>query len=214
MHLQRDVTLPMLETVRRSLRGLVQFLDQSAKRENVYTNFADEMGTAAGVANPIRHDETMKDYRLKVERFVREHADHPTIDRLKQNQPISAADLDALEAILFSVQGAGNREAYQATYGTEQPLGNLVREIIGLDVKAAREAFAEFLALGTLTADQMTFINQIIDHLVHNGMMNPQALFEPPFTDYHDQGPAGVLPQLATETVAVIRRVNQNALAT
>ncbi len=204
----------MLEIVRRALRGLVQFLDQGQKRENVYTNFEDELGAAAEVANPIRHDEGLKNYRLKVERFVREHADHPTIDRLKRNQPISPADLDALEVMLFSDQGAGSRETFHETYGTEQPLGKLVREIIGLDVKAAKEAFGEFLSLGTMTADQITFINQIIDHPVHNGMMNPQALFERPFTDYHDQGIIGVLPHLATDIVAVIRRVNQNALAT
>ncbi len=209
----QDVTLPMLETVRRALRGLVQFLDKGKKQENVYTNFEDEMGAAQEVADPIRPDESLKYYRLKVERFVREHADHPTIDRLKRNQPISPADLEALEAILFSDHGAGSREDFLETYGTDQPLGKLVREIVGLDVNAAKEAFADFLALGTLTADQITFINQIIDHLVHNGLMDPKALFEPPFTDHHDQGIAGVLPQLAQDIVAIIRKVNANALA-
>jgi type I restriction enzyme, R subunit len=210
----QDVTLPMLEKARRALRGLVQFLDRDQRRDNVYTNFEDELGAANEVANPIRRDDTLKDDRLKVERFVRDHSDHPTIDRLKQNQPITPADLEALEAILFSDQGPGSRETFHETYGTDQPLGKLVREIIGLDVKAAKEAFAEFLSLGTLSADQISFINQIIDHLVRNGLMDPHALFEPPFTDAHDQGVLGVLPHLAKDIVAVIRRVNANALAT
>jgi type I restriction enzyme, R subunit len=210
----QHVTLPMLEEVRRALRGLVQFLNRSQKRENVYTDFEDELGQAQIIANPIGRDDGLKNYRLKVERFVREHADHPTIDRLKRNQPITPEDLEALEAILFSDQSVGSRQDFQQTYGTEQPLGKLVREIIGLDVNAAKEAFGQFLSLGTLTADQVTFINQIIDHLVHNGLMDPKALFEPPFTDFHDQGIIGVLPQLAQDIVRTIRWINENALAT
>lgn len=94
------------------------------------------------------------------------------------------------------------------------PLGKLIREIVGLDANAAKEAFAQFLAAGTLTGDQITFINQIVDHLVHNGLMDPKALFEPPFTDFHDQGISGVLPHLAPQIVQVIRAINGNALAT
>ena len=59
---------------------------------------------------------------------------------------------------------------------------------------------------------RVTFINQIIDHLVHNGTMDPADLFKPPFTDLHDQGLLGVLPQLAQAAVQTIRRINENAL--
>lgn len=87
-----------------------------------------------------------------------------------------------------------------------------IREIVGLDRTAAQEAFAEFLTRGNLTADQMTFINQIIDHLVHNGTMDPNVLFGPPFTDFHDSGIVGVLPQDDQAIVRAIRRINDNAL--
>lgn len=105
-----------------------------------------------------------------------------------------------------------NRERFQQTYGTDKPLGKLIREIVGLDANAAKQAFAQFLTLGTLSADQITFINQIIDHLVHNGTMDPADLFKPPFTDMHDQGLIGILPQLAQGIVQTIRRINENAL--
>ena len=35
--------------------------------------------------------------------------------------------------------------AYEVEYG-EKPLGELVREIVGLDMSAAKEAFAEYLS--------------------------------------------------------------------
>ncbi|WLD14363.1 DEAD/DEAH box helicase family protein [Planctellipticum variicoloris] len=210
----QHITLPMLEDVRRNLRALVQFLDREGKRDNVYTDFEDELGDAKEIEGLIQPDSRLGNYRLKVERFVRQHQDHPTIDRLRRNQPISTTDLQALEAILFAENGPGGRDQFEQTYGTDMPLGKLIREIVGLDANAAKEAFAQFLAAGTLTGDQITFINQIIDHLVHNGLMDPKALFEPPFTDFHDQGISGVLPHLAPQIVQVIRAINGNALAT
>ena len=183
------------------------------KRDNVYTNFEDELGEAKTVEGLIKRDDSLKNYRLKVERFVREHEDHPTIAHLKHNQPITAADLEALEAILFSAEAAGNRERFQQIYGTDKPLGKLIREIVGLDPNSAKQAFAQFLILGTLNADQITFINQIIDHLIHNGTMDPADLFKPPFTDMHDKGLIGVLPQLSQAVVQAIRQINENALA-
>ena len=76
------ISLPILEEVRRKLRELVRFLDREEKRGNVYTNFEDEIGEAGEGPNLLRQDDGLKNYRLKVERFVREHADHPTIARL------------------------------------------------------------------------------------------------------------------------------------
>jgi type I restriction enzyme R subunit len=153
----------------------------------------------------------LKNYRLKVERFIRDHESHVTIYRLKHNMPISASDVEALEEILFSEQGPGTKEDFEATYGTEQPLGKLVRQIVGLEQNAAKEAFAEFLSAAVYSADQIAFINQIVEHLVHNGLMEPKVLFEPPFTDLHDRGVVGMLPDKAERVIELVREVNENA---
>lgn len=58
-----------------------------------------------------------------------------------------------LENILWSE--VGTREDYQSTYG-EKPLNLLVREITGLDITAANEAFSAFLSDHDLTQAQMT----------------------------------------------------------
>ncbi|MDC0265708.1 hypothetical protein OAK32_01350 [Mariniblastus sp.] len=60
------------------------------------------------------------------------------------------------------------------------------------------------------SADQIQFINLVIDHLVHNGMMNPTLLFEPPFTDFHVHGVAGVLEDDAEKIIGVIEQINAN----
>ena len=82
-----------------------------------------------------------------------------------------------------------------------------------LDITSANEAFAEFIQAGTLRADQMTFINNIISYLTKNGVIDKKMLFEPPFTDIHDQGLLGVFDDAeATKVISLVDRINGNAL--
>jgi type I restriction enzyme R subunit len=188
----------------------VKFLDLTTRNQIIITDLPDTLGTVSEVA--LVPPDYLRDYRLKAERFVREHQNHVTIQRLKLNQPITASDIQAFEDILFAADGPGSRQDFIVTFGTDQPLGKLVREIVGLDRNAAKEAFADFLSAGNLTADQITFIDQIIDHLAHNGIMDPQRLFDSPFTDRHDQGVQGVLGDRAPVILQVIEKINKNAL--
>src|SRR5207249_7795338 len=47
----QDVTVPMLEVMRRRLRGLVQLIDKQ-QRKPVYTDFEDEMGGETAIDLP------------------------------------------------------------------------------------------------------------------------------------------------------------------
>ena len=74
---------------------------------------------------------------------------------------------------------AGN----ETEYG-EKPLGEFVREIVGLDMTAAKAAFAEYLNDVNLDADQIYFVNQIIEYIVRNGVMKDMSVLQDtPFTD-------------------------------
>ena len=50
-------------------------------------------------------------------------------------------------------------------------LGLFVREMIGLDREAAKRAFEGFLTGKTLTANQIHFVNLVIDYLTQSGWM-------------------------------------------
>ena len=113
---------------------------------------------------------------------------------------------------MFSEEGPGTREEFENTYGSDEPLGSLIRQIVGLDRNAAKSAFANFLTIGQYTADQIRFVDLIIDHLVSNGIMDPKRLFERPFTDFHDQGVAGVLGEEAGTIIELISQINNNAV--
>ena len=47
-----------------------------------------------------------------------------------------------------------------------------------------------------LTANQIEFIDLIVDHLTERGAIDPRRLYESPFTDIDDQGVGGVFPSV------------------
>lgn len=60
----------------------------------------------------------------------------------------------------------------------------------------------------------MTFIQNIITYLTKNGTIEPGILFEPPFTDMHDQGLLGIFEDSdAYKVISIIESINENATA-
>ena len=87
----------------------------------------------------------------------------------------------SLEEILW--KEVGTRSDYEQEIG-EKPLGEFVREIVGLDMNAAKEAFSAYLTDTNLDSRQIYFVNQIVEYIVHNGMLKDfSVLQEAPFTD-------------------------------
>lgn len=205
------VTLPMLEDVRVRLRELVRFIDPEEGLIDVYTDFEDDITGEGTEHSIVKSDPQLKDYHRRVQRFVRDHQDHVTIRRLKNNEPVSKTDIAALEDILFAEDGQIPREDYQKIYG-DKPLGVLVRSVVGLDRNAAKAAFAEFLDKAPLHPDQIVFLNEVVDYLVKNGVMEPKLMFDTPFTYIHDQGLIGVFGEnMSKKVVDLVQHVNDNA---
>ena len=187
----QDVTVPMLEEVRRHLRALVGLIETSAQ-EPLYTNFADELGELRELdAAALLSRDEFQQFRLRAREFLRAHEDHLTMQRLRRNQPLTPADLDELQLFLLS-HGVGTEQAIQRAAEESNGLGLFIRSLVGLDRNAAKELFAEFLAEGTHTATQIRFINEIIDELTSRGVMDPVRLYDPPFSDLAPMGPEGL----------------------
>ena len=123
----------------------------------------------------------LKNYKAKAEFYVRQHQDDAVIAKLKTNQPLTPKDVRELEEILWSE--VGSQQDYEAEYGSK-PLGVFVREIVGMDMNAAKEAFSEYLSDASLDSRQIYFVNQIVEYIVQNGMLRDlSVLQEAPFTD-------------------------------
>lgn len=209
-----DITLPMIEQVRVRLRDLVKFIDRK-QRAIVYTDFEDELGEAREVSlSGLVSATDLTQYRKKVTHFLREHEEHIAIHKLKRNVPLTPADVSELERMLFESRELGTREDFERSYGKQEHLGLFIRKLVGLDREAAKEAFAAYLEKKTLTANQIRFIDQIIDYLTQNGVMDPGLLYEPPFTDYSPAGLDGVFNDAEADgIVSILNSIRQNAAA-
>lgn len=171
--------LPELERIREELRDLIRYVPQ---RERIFytTDLADEILSAQWRASELESDD-LADYKERVSYYIREHQSEAVIHKLHTNQPLTAQDVARLEEILWSE--AGSREDYLREY-RDKPLGELVREIVGLDMNAAKEAFARYLNDVNLDQRQIYFVNQIVGYVVKNGMMKDLSVLQrPPFTD-------------------------------
>lgn len=166
------------EEIREKLRSLMKYIPKIGAK--YYTNFTDEILSQDWNDSELENDD-LKNYKAKAEYYVREHQDNIVIAKLKMNQPLTEEDVRNLEQILWSE--VGSKDDYQREYGGK-PLGEFVREIVGLDMNAAKEAFSEFLNDTNLDSRQIYFVNQIVEYIIHNGLMKDlSVLQESPFTD-------------------------------
>jgi type I restriction enzyme R subunit len=206
----QNMSVATLEAMRQALRALMQYLEPAQKRA-LYTNFTDEMSGMVEEAEIIGTYFSLPAYKKRVEKFIRENEHNITIHRIRNNVPITKAELDELERMLYSIdQQADSEMLNKAVEG--QPLGKFVRSILGLDINAAKNAFAEFLNSQHLNSSQMHFINTLIDYLCQNGTIDKDMLFDKPFTNIDDQGVAGVFPQQAGKIISIIDGINANAI--
>jgi type I restriction enzyme, R subunit len=127
------------------------------------------------------------------------------------NEPLTPTDLQELERLLFRSSELGTKEDFERAYGPQDSLGRFIRSLVGLDREAAKRAFGEFLADSRFDANQIRFINQIIDDLTANGTMEPARLYEPPYTDLSTTGLDGVFGDSEADgIIRIITTINEN----
>ncbi len=209
----QDVTVPMLELVRRRLRDLVKLIEKQQRR-TLYTDFEDEMGVETGVTLPGFDDgPDQGKFRAKAQAFLRAHQDHVAVQKLRTNMALTTSDLAELERVLVE-SGVGALEDIERAKSESHGLGLFVRSLVGMHREAAKRALAGFLAGKTLGANQIEFVNLIVNHLTEHGVVEARQLYGSPFTDLAPSGPEGLFSKSAVdELMAVLDEVWRNAVA-
>jgi type I restriction enzyme R subunit len=207
----QDVTAPMLENVRKRLRLLVKLIEKG-KRITVYTDFQDSLGEEQVRELPgFTAGADFEKFRAKATQFLRTNQDHPAIQKLRFNEKLSAADLKQLEQLLVEA-GTGTPADIDRARKEGLTLGLFLRSLVGLDREAAKRTLDTFLDGKTTTANQIEFVNLIVDYLTQRGWIEPASLYESPFTDMSPRGVEGVFaPKEVDQLISLLASVRQHA---
>lgn len=205
------VTLKKLENLRIDLRNLMQLLQDENKETPVYSYLQDELNTAmVKEVDLLKNYTTSQSYKDRVESFIKKHRDHLVIDKLYRNIPITPSELKMLEK--FLTHEKFSLTEIEKEYDTKS-LGIFVRKVLGLDIKAVQMHFSGFIQEENLNANQIIFVQKIIDYLNRNGVLDKQMLTEPPFTELDDQGLFGIFEdeERCARVINLVEAISRNA---
>ncbi|HAL28718.1 MAG TPA: restriction endonuclease subunit R [Chloroflexi bacterium] len=209
----QDVTAAMLEDVRRRLRLLVNLIEKR-KRTVLFTDFEDEIGDGKTVdLLGVEATDEYAQFRLKARAFLRDHEDHIAVRKLRMNRALTKNDLVELERVLAE-SGVGSGRDIARAGKESNGLGLFVRSLVGLDREAAKAAMAGFVLGKNLGANQIEFVNLVVNYLTEHGVMDAALLYEAPFTDIAPRGPEGLFsPPQVDELIGALDRVRRTARA-
>tara|TARA_R110002050_G_scaffold113401_1_gene228107 strand:+ start:3399 stop:6800 length:3402 start_codon:yes stop_codon:yes gene_type:complete len=200
-----------LENVREAFRALIKYIPES--ETVIYqTDFEDEV---IGVDDEDVFEGGYRksdNYKLKVERYIRENSHHITIQKLRMNIRLTSAELQELERLVFIDSHLGTKDDFVRYYGN-RPLGAFIRSVLGMDEEATQKAFSEFIDHGNLRADQIQFIRSMVTHFKNNGILELSQLAQPPFTDLNEMGIFGLFEDEEQDRIIrIVEEVNKNAV--
>ena len=86
--------------------------------------------------------------------------------------------------------------------------------LVGLDKAAATQALAGFMRGKVLTANQIEFVQTVIENLTKAGVMDPSRLYEAPYTRMSAKGVEGVFQDAEViQLIAILDDVWLRAVA-
>ena len=200
-------TLEGLEKLREKYRYLMKYVILEPDSTYVTIDISDEI-LCTEVRDAELHDGYLDDYRSKVEYYINKNEDADVIKKLRTNMPLAKEDIEKLEEILW--KNLGTQEDYKKIAG-EKPLGIFVREIVGLDMNVAKEAFSKYLDENIFDANQIYFVNKIVEYIVEKGVLEDRTILMMPI--FSERGSfANLFDQKTFDGILdVLDNINNNA---
>ena len=157
--LYANFSLERCETVRNELRDLMAYIPDEQKyhiisAKDFVIDLSDEK------SEPTKE----KPYCDKVEEYLR--GNDAIIDKIRNLEELTESEKDELNKTFTKV--LGDSADYASLVGNT-PLLLYIRTRIGISDEVISKKFGSFLNERTLTDDQLTYMNQIIDYARNNG---------------------------------------------
>lgn len=169
--------------------------------------------------SPLRR-EAIASWRLrctaglkKAYAFLRAHEDDLVLYKIRHGNQLTELDLSELERIM---QESGEFKPGEISRAVAEAhgLGLFVRSVIGMDRSAATEALSAFTGGSTFTGNQLAFVTLLLDQLTKRGAVDPELLYEAPYTAVAPTGPDGLFTGAQViALVATLRRIRTTAEA-
>lgn len=203
-----DTNPPKLDQIRKDLRDLMHLIDEKS-RAPVYTDFRDEFGEVKEIAyvsdsaiDPVR-------YRRRLERFIEENKNNLIIEKIRTAQPLTEKEVQTLEEFLIEADPSVSPDDFKELLGEELELVRFIRSASGLKREAVMKEFEGFLQDKRLSANQIQFINQMIEFYTQKGHLDIATLYEPPFDFLDQDGIDGVFKDRDNVVDLLIKKVER-----
>jgi type I restriction enzyme R subunit len=216
----QDITMDMLEEIREKMRGLIQYIDTDTRRI-VYTSFSDKVDDITKVDNPLNSGLDLTQYRKRMDKLLEANKNHITINKIRRLMPVTEKDLEELDRLLFEGKES-ERDIFVKLYGDKPrvqfeienpPISLLIRSIIGLEREDVEKKLAEYINKSSFNTQQIAFVNTLVDFFVRDGYVPVGSLYEPPFDQFHFDGPEELFGEKVENIFDFVSMANRLALA-
>jgi type I restriction enzyme, R subunit len=197
-----------VESLREDLRGVMQhqgdrYPEAIAPR---VLKVADSGGTVEAMI-PQLEGQALMAYKARVLSVIQGHFEKdPTLLKIKARLAVSDDEVEALAKLILEVDDKANLKVLAAhAPETRRSLAHTIRSLVGLDAAAVEQAFTAFAhAASKLSAQQLKFIQILKNHIVRNGGIEFEGLYDAPFDKLHPDGIEGVFAQEQIEQLKAL----------
>ena len=207
------------ETLRRELRGVIRFA-----RKTVTPVPGPKTFDVTEEEDQIRVEEhtvqlkglDLVPYRRRVESVLRTMIEKSELMRkVWMGESLNQEDISSLvEEVLLEEPSLDIRDLLVHFPNDKKSLELAIRQVIGLSPEKIETSLQSFLTKHTsLNANQMRFIELMKNYLSKNGRIDPEKLWEAPFTSIAQEGVDGVFTQdeQVDDLLELIEKINQAA---
>jgi len=145
-------------------------------------------------------------YRQEVEKTLTPLFDkNPILQKIRAGEPVTAADLDALNALVHTQNPNVDLQLLKEFYPESSAgIDQLLRTIIGLDIGSIEQQFMAFVQEHhiSLSGLQQRFLGLLKSEICRKGQMTIADLYEQPFKGLHQDGIDGLFQDKQAELIA------------